>query len=313
MAQQTAAQARVVDPVLTEIARGYHNSEMVGMALFPSVQVQERGGQIITFSKEDFRLYNTRRTPGSKTNRVQFGYSGASYALEDHSLEGMLPRELGSESNAAGINAEARTVMGVQNIMALRLEYQQAVLATTAGNYAAANKVTLSGTGQWSDFTSGVSDPVANIETAKDAIRAATGRRPNTLVMGAAVFSKAKQHPKIVDRIKYTGRDVATPELLASLFGVSQVLVGDAIYESAAGTLADVWGKFVILAYTAKGTMAQMGEPTYGYTYRLSDYPIVESPYEDRNAKAILYPVTDAAAPVIAGADAGYLISAAVA
>jgi hypothetical protein len=131
--------------------------------------------------------------------------------------------------------------------------------------------------------------------------------------MGAVVASKLRQHPKIIDRIKYTGRDVPTPELLALLFGVRQVLVGDAVQATDAGAFSDVWGKFVVVAYTEMGSLADLGRPSYGYTYRLGGYPIVEQPYQDRNAKSWIYPVTDEVAPVIAGAEAGYLISAAVA
>ena len=69
----------------------------------------------------------------------------------------------------------------------------------------------------------------------------------------------------------------------------------------------------MVIAYTELGGLAAMGAPTFGYTYRLTGYPMVEAPYYDRNAKSWVYPVTDEVAPVIAGASAGYLISAAVA
>ena len=69
MPQMTNAAARVIDPILTEVAQGYKNADMVGMALFPYVPVAQRGGKIITFGKEAFRLYNTGRTPGSGTCR----------------------------------------------------------------------------------------------------------------------------------------------------------------------------------------------------------------------------------------------------
>ena len=39
MAQLTPAQARVIDPVLSSIAQGYKNSEMVSQFLFPTVPV----------------------------------------------------------------------------------------------------------------------------------------------------------------------------------------------------------------------------------------------------------------------------------
>lgn len=307
------AGARVVDPVLTTIAQGYRNAEFIGMNLFPYVPVGQRGGKIITFGKEDFALYNTVRAPGSNTKRIQFGYSGASFALESHSLEGLVPFEIMQEAEAVpGIDMGKGAIIKVQNVIGLRTEYAQSVLATTAANYPAGNKVTLVGTSQWSDLITGVSDPVKDVETAKEAVRAKIGKRPNTVAMGAAVWAMLRQHPKIVDRIKYTGRDSATPEMVAGLFGVKNVLVGDAIYDNA-GTFADVWGKFVVVAYTELGSVADMGVPTFGYTYRLGGYPIVEQPYQDRNAKSWIYPITDEVSPVIAGNTAGYLISAAVA
>jgi hypothetical protein len=307
------SQARIIDPVLTSAAQGYTNSEFVGSALFPKVPVAQRGGKIVTFGKEDFMLYATGRSPGQNTKRVSFGHLGAPYALESHSLEGQLPIETMQEAKAVpGIDMSTTTVNKTQNIIALRLEKQQADVARNAAAYAAANKITLSGASQWSDY-SGTSDPVAVIEAGKEAVRKKIGKRPNVAVIGAAVFAALKQHPKIVDRLKYTGRDVATPELLASLFGLAEVRVGDAVYADDAGAFSDVWGKDVVLAYTEVGTVAEQGKPSYGYTYQLDGYPVVEEPYYDRNVKSWIFPVTDEVAPVIAGADGGYLITNAVA
>lgn len=315
MPQLTASQARVIDPVLSSIAQGYQNSEMVANFLFPTVPVGLRGGNVITFGKEAFMLYGSQRAPGENTKRVAFGYAGAPYALVDYSLEGLAPMEIIQEAaNGPGIDLGQGAIVSVSAIMALRLEKQAADIARTAASYAAANKITRAGTAQWSDITSGVSDPIADIETAKEAVRAATGKRPNTVVMGAAVMAKLRQHPKVVDRIKYTGRDVATVELLASLFGVARVVVGDAIYSNDAGTaFTDVWGKDVVVAYTEIGSMASNGLPSYGYTYQLNGYPMVEEPYYDRSAKSWIYPVTRVEAPVLASASAGYLITNAVA
>ncbi len=311
--QLTVSQARVIDPILTTVAQGYKNNELIGSALFPYVPVMQRGGKIISFGKEDFQLYATARTPGSNTRRVQYGHAGAPYSLESHSLEGMVPWEIMQEAEAVpGINMGTSAVMRTQNIIALRLEKAQADLATAPGNYGAANKVALSGTSRWSDY-SGTSDPITDVEDAKEVVRRVIGRRPNTAVMGAAVMAKLRQHPKVVERIKYTGRDIATAELLASLWGVQRVVVGDAVYADQSDAFNDVWGKNLVLAYTETGGLADMGLPTYGYTYRLGGYPMVEQAYQDRNAKSWIYPVTDEVSPVIAGASAGFLFSSVVA
>lgn len=314
MSMINPTQARLVDPVLSAIAQGYQNSEFIASYLFPTVPVSLRGGNIITFGKEGFMLYGTQRAPGENTKRVSFGFSGSPFALVDYSLEGLLPMEIQQEAmNGPGIDLAAGTISEVEDIMALRLEKQAADIARNAASYAASNKYVPPGASKWSDF-SGTSDPIANVETAKEAIRAATGKRPNTLVMGAAVMASVKQHPKIVDRIKYTGRDIATTDLLASLFGVARVVVGDAIYSNDTSTaFTDVWGKDVVLAYTNTASAQSRGAPSYGYTYQLAGYPQVEEPYYDRSAKSWVYPVTRVEAPVMASPLAGYLIQGAVA
>lgn len=311
MPQMTPAQARVIDPVLTEVARGYQNAAFAGMALFPVVPVGARGGKIIQFGREHFRIYNTARAPGGQVTRITSTYSSKSYALEQHAIEEGVPYELMDDaSQVPGIDLGAGAVNRGMSIIGLRLEKAQADLARDATQYGASNKVTLSGTSQWSDPSS---DPIAAVESYKETVRSQIGVRPNTMLVSGRVFAALKTHPKITDRIKYTSRDVATPELLAALFGVQTFVVGDAIYVDNAGATADVWGKDAILAFTAIGGIADAGRPSYGYTYRLREMPVVEEPYQDRTVRSWVYQIADEIVPVIAGADAGFLIQNAVA
>lgn len=317
MPQLTLAQARVINPVLTSIAQGFKQNSLVGQILFPQVDVAQRAGNIITFGREEFMQYSGLvRAPGGATRRAQFGYAGSTYALVDFSLEGSLPIETLQEAQAgaAGFSIDMAevTLRKTMGIMDLRLEIAQAALATTLGNYPANNRVTLSGTAQWSDY-SGVSSPAAVIETGKEQIRASTGKRPNVLVLGPVTFARLRQHPQVRDYIKYANREVATPAILAEFFGVSQVVVGDGIQATDAGVFSDVWGRHAILAYTEIDTLANMGAPTFGYTYNLSGYPLVEEPYYERNSKTWYFPVTRSEVPVIAGSSAGYFIQNAVA
>jgi hypothetical protein len=317
MPQLTPAQARVVNPVLTSIAQGIQQNDLVGNFLFPRVDVSLRGGQILTFGREAFMQYaNMNRAPGTSTPRVQFGYSGAPYALIDYSLEGMVPVEIQEEGMNSGFDLDHAQVAlnGADRIMALRLEIAQATLATTLGNHAASNRVTLSGTAQWSDQTSNVSNPLANIETGKEAIRAGTGKRPNVGVMGPAVWASLKYHPILRDYTKYTGRETATLGILSELTEIPNWYVGESVFSNDAGTvLSDCWGKDVVLAYSELASVQNYGLPTFGYTYNLNGYPLAEDPYVERNIKSQLFPVTRAEQPVIAGQLAGYLIKSAVA
>lgn len=317
MPQLTPNQARVINPVLTQIAQGFKQNDLVGNMLFPVVPCPMRAGNIITFGKEDFMQYSGLvRAPGGATKRVQVGYAGSAFALLDYSIEASLPIEVqhGMEnpSNGFSIDGAMLSIQKAQAIMALRLEIAQAALATTLANYPAGNRVTLSGTAQWSDY-SGVSDPAAVVETGKEAVRAAVGKRPNTLVLGPITFARLRQHPRVRDQFKYTDKSGINIEMLKEFFGVANVYVGDAVQATDAGVLSDVWGKHAILAYTDVSGIGDMGSPTFGYTYNLEGYPLVEEPYMDRNSKTWYFPVTRSEAPVIVGSSAGYFIQNAVA
>jgi hypothetical protein len=318
MPAQNLSQARAgISPVNTAVAQGWQNSEFIGGYFFPRVPTGARAGKIITFDKSSFMQYtNMARSPGARTPRVEFGYAGSDYALQDFSIEGKLPKEIREEQldPAKGFTIDGATmaINGAMDIIGLRLEIQQAALATNLANYDSSNRITLSGANQFSDF-SGTSNPVKIVKDAKEVIRQQTGKRPTVLGMGAQVFEVLTQHPVIVDRIKYTGRDTATPELLASLFGIPNVYVGDAIQASDAGVFSDVWGKDMVLAYTPIASLAQRGLPSYGYTYNLNGYPMSEPAYYENNQKSWCFPVSSCEAPAIASKAAGYLIKNAVA
>lgn len=317
MPQLTLGQARVINPVLTGIAQGIKQNGLVGSQLFPTVPVGMRAGNILTFSREDFMQYNgLQRAPGTATKRVQFGYAGSPFALLDYSLEGSLPiehqQEMSSGENGFTVDGARLAITKVDAIMALRLEIAQATLATTLGTYPVANRTTLVGTAQWSDY-SGTSDPAAVVETAKEQIRAGTGRRPNLMILGPITYARLRQHPRVRDQFKYTSAQSIDADLLAQFFGVSRVIVGDAIQATDAGVMSDVWGKHAVLAYTEVGGIADMGAPTFGYTYNLDGYPVVEEPYYERNSKTWYFPVTRSEAPVVAANFAGYFVQNAVA
>jgi hypothetical protein len=312
MPQMTPSQARVIDPILTEVARGFRsNNSPVANLLFPIVSVGQRGGRIISFGADDFKLYNTARAPGANTRRVQFGYSSGSFALVDYSLEGSVPIELLQEAQAVpGIDLSANAVRKVQNLQALEREKQVADLALNAASYAASNKATLSGTSQWNDASS---NPFADLLAAKEAVRQQIGQRPNTLVLGPKVLTALRSNPKVLDRLSTASdRPPATLAQLAALFEVPSIVEGGMTYHDGTN-FVDVWGRYALLAYTDTASAAEMGSPNFGYTYQLTEMPVVEESYYDRNAKTWYFPVTDARQPVLVGPSAGFLFTNAVA
>jgi len=306
MTQMNVGQARVIDPVLSTVAQGYKNQELVGASLFPYVPVDLRGGKVIAFGKEAFKLYSTLRAPGGVVKRIQFGYAANPYAIETHNLAAVVPWEIQTEAQTyPGIDITSRSVGTVMKSMLLELETQQAGLATNASNYDSNHKLALSGTSMWSDPAS---DPIKAIDTAREAIRSSIGAYPNTMMFGPAAWKAFKNNPTVIDRIKYTQRALLTEQLAAELTEIPNVVVGKAVTADDAGAFSDVWGNDVVLAYTALGSLSAE-EPSYGYTYRLRGNPTVDQPWYDSNTKSWIYPVTDERIPVQTGFTAGFLFT----
>lgn len=304
--QMTPAQARIVDPVLSNHATAYRQPGLVGNTLFPIVNVGQRAGKRIAFGREDFIIYSSGRAPGANTKRVNVGYSGEAYALTDHSLEGVLPIELMQEAQAVpGIDLGRRALNVPLRSLALELEVAQASAATDANNYDSNHKTSLTSGDRW-DTSTGL--PTTDIKAAKEAVRQSIGVDPNTVVIPKQTFNAVCENGNIIDRFKYTSSDSITPEMLAKLWMVDRVVVAGGVkWDGNSTDMTDIWGKSVIVAYVPQSPLG-MEEPSYGYTYRLTGYPIAEQPYFERNPKSWIYPVTDARAPVLTSMLAGYLI-----
>lgn len=304
--------ARVIDPVLTGIAQGYRHVQRVGHVLFPAVNVLQRGGKVIEFGRESFFNYNARRAPGANAKSIQFGYEGKPYALSQFTLDAPVPREhIQDAQQVPGIDLGKRATNTVMDSLTLTLEIDQAELACNAANYGANNKVALAGASKWNDPDS---DPLGDVEAAKDQVRMTCGIEPNRMVVRNDGFKALKHHPKIVERFKYTTADSITTKMLAGLFDLEELAVGKASYAddmNAAVPFKEAWGNAAILAYTPVQDAA-MEQPSFGYTYTLTGHPFVEQPRWDGDKRSWVYGVTYEREPQLTGIASGFLFTGVV-
>lgn len=308
MSQQTLAQTRVVDPILSEHARGYRRPGNVAKKLFPLAPVPAYGGKVIEFGKEAFRVYNSKRAPGSNTKRIDVGHEGKPYAIVPSALEAKVPRErMRDASQVPGIDLAGRAVNVVLGSLELEHEFDSAQIARNAANYDANHKVALVGADRW---TGANGDPIKDVGDGSEAIRGSIGVRPNLAVLSPTAFNACQSNAKILERLKVS-EGAITLEQLQRLWNIKEVVVGEAVVASGQNDdFGDVWGFDVILAYVAPPVEGGNNneEPSYGYTYAIEGMPSVENPYYDNNAKSWIYGVSNDATPVLSGMTAGYLI-----
>lgn len=299
---------RVQDPVLTELAQGYHNNELVGETLMPTVEIEKEAGKIPTFGRLAFRLPSTVRNLRGSSNRLDPEDIGAiDVALEEHDVEYAIDYR---EENEAIFSLRQFALNTTQDVIALGREKAVAALALNESRYETNNKITLSGTSQ---FSHKEADIFKVFDTAIRAVKRAIGRKPNVCVISGDVWAVLKEHPQLMEKIKYSQTAIVTPELFAKLIGIDTVKIGEAVYEEG-GQLKDIWSKDIVVAYVAPRSTERKGtvyEPSYGYTVRRQKGLFVDT-YKESGGKIEVVRTTDIHKPHLVGAAAGYLIKAAV-
>lgn len=305
------ASLRISDPVLTTIAQGYTNEQMIASVLFPEITVQKRTGKFPAFGKEAFKIYNTKRALRGKVAKMEVVTGSVLMELNEHALGFMIDDAELEESSLTG---DVNQLTGMRQKMVsdsllVEREYNAALLATTSGNYAASNKQ--NGGTAWA--SSG--DPVADIQVWKEAIRKKIGRYPNTIVFDVVAWNLFINNQKVIDRVKYTQIPFIDESFAANnLLKLPNVAVGKSLYGTGSTggvgetplTMNDIWSSVqagnVILAHVENG----YGVPSYGYCYTLQGYPVV-SAYRDEGRRSNVYDEIKIYNDAITLADAGFL------
>ncbi|MDH4869819.1 hypothetical protein [Pseudomonas sp. BN515] len=300
-------QLRVVDPVLTSLARGYRNAQFIGEALFPVAYMDKEAGVIPLFGKEAFLLWETERAIRAQSNVMTPGDDDElDVVLREHDLA--YPVDYREQAEAM-FDAEKRGSRRVVDGLDLGREVACAKLAQNPATYLTGAKVALAGASQWSNNGG---DPVGAVETGKEVIRSRIGVRPNTMLMGASVYASLKFHTKLTAALGADDKKVLTIEHLKALFGVERIVIGEALAAtSPKAATSDIWGDNLMLAYVAQpaaGEQADYETPSFGYTLRRKGMPEIDT-YPGAGGKVRYVRNTDIYKPVVVGADAGYLIS----
>ena len=262
MPQPTQSQVHV-DAILTNISVAYfqQNQNFIATRVFPVVPVSKQSDKFFTYTKNDwFRDEAQRRADATESAGGGYNLSTDSYQADVYAFH----KDIGDQTRAnadAPINVDREAAEFVTSRIALKMETQFVSNFFTTSIWGTDSTPT----NLWSDYTS--SDPIGDIETGKRTILSTTGYEPNTLVLGYDTFIQLKNHPDLVDRIKYTSSNVLTEDVMASLFGVPRVMVAKSVKatnnEGAAGAYAFNYGKNALLTYAAPS--AGLLQPSGGY------------------------------------------------
>lgn len=304
---------RVVDPVLTTVARGYKNAALIHETIFPTVEVDKEGLKVPVFGKGVFATYDTLRAVAAKSNVLtREKIHTMNITLDEHDLAAPVDYR---EQHASMFNelakAARRTVNGVQ----LTKERAAAALLMDKSLYQPDAINTLDGEKAW---VGGKGDPLKDVEKAMETVRRRMGLRPNLMVIGSGVMSALRFHPAFTGYLGTQERKKITTEVLQDAFEIPQIITGGAVQlenndkRGADAKIVDIWGDNIWLGYVsppgAEGDSADENEPSFGYQFRLQGMPVADQ-YPGEGGKIVYSRYTDLFKLAVTGSDCGYLFT----
>lgn len=218
-----------VNAPLTNVSVAYmmDKSQFIADKVFAKVPVEKQSDLYWKYSKSDWRRTDAqKRAPGTESAGSGWKVDTGQYFAHVYAVHKDIDDQIRANADSNwSLDKDASLFVTNQLLLRRDLDWNEAffkegVWATditgVADNPSSSNFL---------QFNDAASDPVSLFADLQTEFILQSGRKANTLVLGAHVINDLKQHPDILDRIKYTQKGVITTDLLASLFDVERILV----------------------------------------------------------------------------------------
>ena len=229
----------------------------IATKVLPIVGVRKKAATMSVITRENLKRSDTKRANGSVFNRITLIAEDLAYACIRHGLEAQLTDE-DRENYADDYDGEIETAQVLKKKFYNELEIECATAIFNTAMWTGATLYTDNKASPWSTVTTTIINQVA---AAKEKVRANTGVRPDALIIGELALNNILANDTI--RARFPGAAVISEEMLranlAAIFGLSELIVGGAVYDSAKEgqdfTGANIWDyKYAMVAKIQRGS-----------------------------------------------------------
>jgi hypothetical protein len=285
MPNPTQADLHINQP-LTNVSVAYMQKadSFVADKIFPSVPVQKQSDLYWKYTKSDWRRTDVeKRAPGTESPGVGWKVDTGQYFAHVYAVHKDIDDQV--KANADSVwNLDRDSTQFVTNQLLLKrdLDWANRYFKTGVWGTEHAGVATNPTGNQFLKWSDPASDPIVQFAEMHIKFVEQTGFKPNKLVLGAQVLKNLKNHPDIIDRIKYTQRGIVTTDLIATLFDVDQVMVSYASYtgvaEQADGRAQDDAATYQFIANDSAALLCyapgspSLQTPSAGYTFTWNGY-----------------------------------------
>ena len=285
----------------------------IGQQVLPVFHTPEKSAKYPVIPAEAIlEVAETLRAPRTAYARGDWEFDWADYTCQENGWE-----EPVDDTEAALFRNyfQAETVATQRaTLMVLRSQEKRVVKAVMDN----ASIPSAAAATYWNDYAN--ADPLADVNAAKDAFRFSVGLTPNALVLDVDVLRHVSMCEAVMERVKYTSptalRGELTLEQLKAYFGVEQIIVARAVYNSAprnaAKNVATFWPRDKALLACLSSGGQDLKEPALGRTFIWDeDAPnlLVTEQYREEQTRSDIIRVRQHTAECVQFPGAGYVLT----
>ena len=195
-------------------AQDYNAQKM----LAPAKKVVEKTDEYYIYDRDDaFRAGDTRRANHAEARLVENqALSVGSYQLRNHALKTLISAEDDAFSDDV-VNPREDAIEELADLMLRDMEIEVAKNFFTS-TAIQTNLLTLSSNAWDNDTTT--SNPIDDMDTAIQGIITSIAKKPTGAFMGKKTFDILKDHPEVLDRVKWSERGVVTEDIMSNVLGL---------------------------------------------------------------------------------------------
>lgn len=277
MTQPTRGDVHVNKP-LTNISIAFMQeaTNFIADSVFPNIPVAMQSDRYYTYDRGYFNRDEMKeRAPGAESQGSGYSLDNTpTYYARVYAFHHDVPDQLRANADSVlSLDADATKLISQKALIKREKLWVAAYFAGGIWTFdydGVASAPTTAQVLQWNDANS---TPIEDVAAAMDLVLQETGMLPNKLILGRQVWTALKNHPDIIDRVKYGQTAPGTAKMslqaLADLFEVEEIVVMQAIEntakEGATNVHAFIGGKKALLVYAAPQPGLQV--PTAGYTF----------------------------------------------
>ena len=268
-----------VDRPLTNISLAFMQSagNFVADRIFPVVSVAKQSDKYFTYDRGMFNRDEMQlRSPGTESAGATYTISTDSYSADVWALHKDIADQVRSNADTPlQMDREATEFLTVKALIRKEKAWASTHFVTGAWTTEKTGVASSPGATEFLRWDVSTSTPIEDVRGGATSMAELTGFRPNKMVIGRHVYDALLDHPDIVGRVdrgQTAGTAIVMRQNLAALFEMDEVLVMDAIentaVEGATNAFSFVGGKNALLAYSAPSPGIMV--PSAGYTFAWS-------------------------------------------